>query len=541
MKFKIFNSFEPNVEALILFIKHLKVKVNSSTINETLQQHPDYPSLLSLSDALKQWDIDNVALKRPDISELRLPFLAHMQIPGKEFLVVVTEIAEDKIAFWQTNGRNKVNYVPKSDFLAMWSGIALLAEPSEMSGEKEYLKKKKQNLKHDFIFIAFISFLLILSAIACINSFFEFSYSNNIAFGYSILLWLKITGVFVSVLLLWYEIDKKTPALQKICTGSKKTNCNSILSSKSAKLFNLISWSEIGFFYFTGGFISLLFMYNSHGIIHKIAWLNILALPYTLFSIYFQWKVAKQWCVLCLFVQALLIAEFATSILFNLFSLSSDYSTADLLKISVAFIFPVITWLLIKPNLLKLNLGKKKEIELSKLKKSEEIFIPLLEKQKKVIPATGLGIVLGNRAATNTLIKVCNTYCGPCSKAHPKLEQLLITHANLQIQIIFNSSNKKDDFSALPVKHLLSIYQKGDLLQTQNALHDWYALKEKKYDQFVEKHPLEGKLENYDHAVEAMHKWCTEMDITFTPTYFLNGYQLPDIYDVEEIDIFLYD
>ena len=43
--------------------------------------------------------------------------------------------------------------------------------------------------------------------------------------------------------------------------------------------------------------------------------INILALPYTIFSVYYQWRVAKQWCVLCLVVQGLLILGVANLIL----------------------------------------------------------------------------------------------------------------------------------------------------------------------------------------------------------------------------------
>jgi hypothetical protein len=59
---------------------------------------------------------------------------------------------------------------------------------------------------------------------------------------------IKLMGIIVTGLLLWYEVDKANPILQQICTAGAKTNCNAILSSKQAKLFNFFSWSEIGFF-----------------------------------------------------------------------------------------------------------------------------------------------------------------------------------------------------------------------------------------------------------------------------------------------------
>lgn len=49
-----------------------------------------------------------------------------------------------------------------------------------------------------------------------------------------------------------------------------------------------------------------------------------------------------------------------------------------------------------------------------------------------------------------------------------------------------------------------------------------------------------------DHAkqadkIEAMFKWCNDVNITFTPTIFINGYQLPDAYDTADLQYFLLD
>lgn len=36
-----------------------------------------------------------------------------------------------------------------------------------------------------------------------------------------------------------------------------------------------------------------------------------------------------------------------------------------------------------------------------------------------------------------------------------------------------------------------------------------------------------------------MEKWCKETDIRFTPTIFINGYELPAAYDIEDLNYFL--
>jgi len=60
-----FAQYEPNVKATISFLKKLGVKVNDATVNETLQNHPDWPSMLCISDSLNKWSIP-----KPDKPEL---------------------------------------------------------------------------------------------------------------------------------------------------------------------------------------------------------------------------------------------------------------------------------------------------------------------------------------------------------------------------------------------------------------------------------------------------------------------------------------
>ena len=102
--------------------------------------------------------------------------------------------------------------------------------------------------------------------------------------------------------------------IQVLCQPGSKRDCNAILSSKAAKVFEGLTWSEVGFFYFAGTWLLLLFGGRSPFVWQILALLNIVSLPYTVYSIYYQARVAKKWCVLCCTIQALLWLEFFTII-----------------------------------------------------------------------------------------------------------------------------------------------------------------------------------------------------------------------------------
>src|SRR5882757_4619321 len=277
-----FDQYEPNVKATIAFLKELKIKVNNSTVDDTLQNHPDWPSLLCISDSLNKWNIPNAAAKIDvnEIDQLPTPFIACTH--DRKFpLTIVTGVNSELIQL-QEKGYGKTITISKADLLQQWNGYYLIAEPNEHSGEVNYAANKQKAFYRNILPFVTVGIVILLSMFLLQHS----------AIGVYIQYFILLTGAGVTSLLLWYEIDKNNPLLQKVCTGMAKGNCNAILTGKQAKLFSWLSWSEVGFFYFTGGLLSLLFI---PGAITTIARLGILALPYTIFSVYYQWRVAKQW------------------------------------------------------------------------------------------------------------------------------------------------------------------------------------------------------------------------------------------------------
>ena len=70
-------------------------------------------------------------------------------------------------------------------------------------------------------------------------------------------------------------------------------------------------------------------------------------------------------------------------------------------------------------------------------------------------------------------------------------------------------------------------------------LNDWYLSKKKDYSTFELRQPPSLKILEQRAKVAAMYDWVKEEKIRSTPTFFLNGYQLPDAYSVEDIKYFL--
>ena len=137
-----FNQYEPNVKATIAFLRMLKVSVNNATVNETLQNHPDWPGLLCISDALHKWNIPNGAGKidTNKIDELPVPFLAYTY-DRESPLTIVTHFSGTAISSFQKNYPKSITE-NKEDFLKKWKGVYLIAEPNENSGEPNFEANK---------------------------------------------------------------------------------------------------------------------------------------------------------------------------------------------------------------------------------------------------------------------------------------------------------------------------------------------------------------------------------------------------------------
>jgi uncharacterized membrane protein/thiol-disulfide isomerase/thioredoxin len=323
--------------------------------------------------------------------------------------------------------------------------------------------------------------------------------------------------------------------VQILCGGGGNKDCNAILSSKAANVFDGLTWSEVGFFYFGGTWLMLLFGGASVQTLEVLIVLNVLSLPYTVYSIYHQWRVAKQWCVLCCTVQAVLWLEFFL-LAFALYNQPIIAPPAALWSLAfISLLSPVILWLLLKPVLLKGQQLQPLKDQLRKFKYNAELFNRMLTDQPKfTTPDDEWSLVLGNVEAENVITMVTNPYCPPCAKTHLLLDELIEKNGNVQARIIFTADNTDTDRKTPVARHLMALHNLPDKSIVKKAMHDWYEQKQKDYGSWAKIYPVTLIEENFK-KLDKQKAWCDVAEVAATPTLLVNGYKLPDIYRLPDL------
>jgi len=88
-------------------------------------------------------------------------------------------------------------------------------------------------------------------------------------------------------------------------------------------------------------------------------------------------------------------------------------------------------------------------------------------------------------------------------------------------------------FSLEKLRELIEIGKEGvNLLGISDAA-------EKKYETFAIKYPMNGELEKKGEKITIMKEWREKTKIQFTPTFFIDGYQMPTEYKLTDLQYFI--
>lgn len=503
------------IEATVYqWLQLMNVAIEKKYLVRRLKSHPDYPSALSITSLLDDLGIENCVaqIEKNQLNEVPTPFLAF--VDGKDFSIV-------------TDVQNLQN-----SFTDRWNGVVVFVEKGSTITPSPEIKKSialARNLQlKRLITISILTFLLG-------NAFFELPGIT------ASLLVVAIVGLIISASIVLRELGINTTLSQRLCGGGENTGCDAILHTKASMLFWGIKLSDLCVSFFTG-IILLAFMnsfsaqnfQNASVFVRQVVCLA--SIPFTLFSIYYQWQVVKKWCTSCLLVAASLWLMAAIQLPYQ-FEVKNT-RVMDLVVALSVFILPTAVWLLLRRLLDHEQNLENSNIVLQRTHRSPELFETYLRSHKKVdITPWSFDFQIGNRLAPCQLLVVSSYLCGPCAETHELLQALLKKHKDqfgITIRFLINNTNSS---KAKIMEHMLQYSLPIDnYLQNpervEHMISTWYGLMD--LEKFGEQFPVTQKI-NVDQELKQICNWPKSLNIKFTPTVFINGYELRHPYSQNDL------
>jgi hypothetical protein len=456
------------------------------------------------------------------LSKLETPFIAHI---GNEFVIVTAVKADEIVYTW----RNKAAKIATAEFLKIWSGITLLVEVNESAIEPDYYKHRREELIMPAKKIGLALTVFVILGVS------GYSAGTFVRIDLILVLLINVLGAYIAYLLMLKQLHIQSHLGNQLCSlFSKQNDCNRILESKASKLLDVFSWSEIGLGYFVANILLIIFAPTLYPYLSII---NMLALPNTLWSVWYQKFKARQWCLLCLLVQGVLWALFISNFAFGLIILP-DFRFNSILIVGSLYFMPVLFLNLLMSSFSTDEKLKETTYQINSLKTDERVFNILLQSsQQFVVDDNGASSLLwGDKEAQNRISVVTNPHCVPCSLMHRRLKHLLAdTDNGFCVQYIVSSFNEELEESS---KLFIAMYQRGSQAEFVSFLDDWYKNGRNNREQFYKKYPFDKNDACLSDEFRKHKKWIDKSTLHATPTILFNGYLLPEQYQLEDLKFF---
>ncbi len=517
-----------NLFAFTFFRDYLKdhgYSLDKRSVERVLTSNEDFPGISAFSDALSYFGVENIVAEVPKEMFDSLPvddFIAMtLPISHEAQLVRVKRIGDDKIVV--TYGSDKKETLTKDAFLQIWTGILLSIEPNEHKLPKEGVSPKKRN--RQLIGVLVIGVLLSLGVLVL----GDVSFAKAPFMLYS---FLSFCGLLLGILLVREGLGMDLGKASQICQISSITDCSHVLLSKGAEPIKGITLSDLSVVYFAATFLLSLFLpqYDLHRPLFVVSVFSLVAVAY---SIYYQGRVLRLWCPLCLGVSTVLLAQFATLLLIG------DQGIPTLMSAGLTlllFSLVGLSWMLLRPLLEKVPFLQSQEIQFHSLKRDQEVLKLMLQRAKKV-DLQGLGpdhvIWLGDSDAPVRLIGITNPGCGMCKHFYSSYLHLLRTRPGVfNVGLVFCMSQDKDDESASVALRLYELDHTVDREKVLEALDDWYG-KSLTLEEWQRKWGVGDT--RFAEVLEGIFSWCESNNIDYTPETILGTSLFPDYYEVTDL------
>ena len=514
-------------EFMIRYLKKEKILIDFEEYKFQTETHPDYPSLLSFSESLSFFNIDNVATQVPKDQIDLLPdnFIALLDAEnGSQYLTFVSREGDGFNYFYD----GTMHYLDKEPFTKKWTGIILIAEKTEDTQTSETKSK---------IPFGVLLPVLVIPALVAV-----FMLSNNWAF--TSFFFFTFLGIFLAVEALKQEFGMTKTLTSGVCTVSSATDCESVITSEKAKFLGVIGLSDVSISFFSAQLLNVTLIGTGvlAGYFAQLSLLSLLiAIPVTLYSFYYQYRIAKKWCPICLgiagtlYVQALFLFLAGTPV--------SIPVQATAISVFVAVnLASLVVWLGLKPYIKEYFDLKSANMAAVRFKRNYPLFKNTLISSKQMEYHTlESSLALGNPDAPLKLSMVTNPFCGYCKGAHESVHKILKRYGkSIRINIRFSVDPENADENSLGIhQRFVEIYRDEGQEGLLKAMDAWFGNRD--IDQWFSIYgkPDATNAEGVNNLLKIQRDQNFANELMFTPAFIIGEHLYPSVYNHSDLINFI--
>lgn len=502
------------------FLEALEIKYTRRFANTLYQEHPHKFNMFGLKNMLSMYGVKSmgVCCDNKNLLGLNYPCILHIH---NDF-VVGLDCDADTITYLN-HGKKLV--VGHEEFKKTWTGNALVVEESTDAKETDYKEHKREELVSTVKTYSIPLMLIIATFVGIVQNY-------DIIGGIGIFrIALSFVGVLICSMLLEKQLLGESHYGDIVCSMFNHTDCNSILEGPKAKVFG-ISWSEIGLGYFMANILLISLYPISSSFIAAMNWV---AMLYGIWSIYYQWRVAKSWCMLCIMSQIIIwimgiMAIFSYNTLFII-------NVGNYILSCMIFAISIIATHKYAAFHIANNEREHALQQYCSLKANKNVAKLLIESEESYRTTfDDSSIVFGNPKARLRVTILSNPHCTPCARLHKQVERLLNINADeICVQYIFFPFHEQMEDSC---RYLVYIYKNSNKGEALHRFSIWYDKERFNHENITKTYIAKIHTQEIEEEVNRHRKWRKKTSIIETPTILINGYKLPKEYELGDFIMF---
>lgn len=504
---------------LHLFLRKLHRRIDLVRIREAYAGHPLPHSIRALSDTLDELHVPNMVcrLEFGQLFEIGGPFVVKVGEEEFPFFLVESLDRERQVIVLRSAAGRRIE-ISFDNFRILWDGTTLLAEKGE---EKNETPVPVYWIRQGLAFLDSTWGYWLAGLCAVLLSVIVLRSPDMADFRFLI----KAAGVVVSLTII-AKASFDPHLVQRFCRLGKHSDCNAVFRSAGARLFGWISLGELSLAYFAASLAWGVFVATNPEAVFPV--LDMLALPFVVYSLVWQIR-RRQWCTLCLAIDALLLADFGTELLLG--------NTAAIALRP----FPLLDWLIFGVCIAIAALAVRRIVAIAetaaefprakyareRLLSDSTLFWQMLAHQKEEPIYSNMASPVSNFAESeHTVTVVMNPSCPKCARVHRVLRKL----DGYRINLIFivNDGDRLSNDAALQI---ITTWMTKGWTEADRQIGMWYERRE--MSTRTEIHPQAASI------LQEHRSYCRKIGITGTPMVFIDDRRLPEVYDVEDLTILL--